>query len=177
MWKATTLKVCPGPAHLRLLSDGTMADADWMMLSDSDLSTEVFTTGVLSDALGRPIKVTDAGGNKTYHTYGKDGALKTVKVGSDTYVQDIRHNAKGQREAIWYGNGTKTGYTYDALSQRLRRLLTVNVDSGSTHCNEVLQDLNYFYDAVGNITTIRDDAQQTIFYHNSLVSPRSVLYL
>ena len=47
----------------------------------------------------------------------------------------------------------------------------VNVDSGSAHYNEVAQDLNYYYDAAGNITTIRDDSQQTLFYNNSVVSP------
>ena len=164
-------KGAPVTSYLQLLTDGTMADADWNTLTGGDLSGEVFTTTVLSDALGRPVRATDAGGNVTEHTYGKDGALKTVVVNGKTYVQDIRHNAKGQREAIWYGNGTKTGYTYDEQSQRLRRLLTVNVNGASAHYNEVAQDLNYFYDAVGNITTIRDDAQQAIFYNNSLVSP------
>ena len=31
---------------------------------------------------------------------------------------------KGQREAIWYGNGTKTKYEYNPKNYRLTRLLT-----------------------------------------------------
>ncbi len=34
-----------------------------------------------------------------------------------------------------------------------------------------LQDLRYTYDPVGNITEIRDEAQQTIFFDNAVVSP------
>jgi RHS repeat-associated protein len=35
----------------------------------------------------------------------------------------------------------------------------------------VLQNLSYTYDPVGNITEIRDDAQQTIFFNNAIVLP------
>ncbi len=45
-------------------------------------------------------------------------------------------------------------------------MLTVNLAT-----NAVVQDLNYWYDPVGNITRISDDAQQTLFYANQLVSP------
>ena len=36
-----------------------------------------------------------------------------------------------------------------------------------------LQALSYTYDPVGNITTIEDDAQQTLFVGNSIVKPRT----
>src|SRR5678816_1605371 len=35
------------------------------------------------------------------------------------------------------------------------------------------RDLNYTFDPVANITTIRDDAQQTIFFNNASVQPSS----
>src|SRR5262245_66399608 len=34
-----------------------------------------------------------------------------------------------------------------------------------------VQNLHYTFDAVGNITHIRDDAQQTIFFRNKRVEP------
>jgi hypothetical protein len=37
--------------------------------------------------------------------------------------------------------------------------------------NEKLQDLSYFYDPVGNIISIHDDAQQTIFFSGQVVNP------
>jgi RHS repeat-associated protein len=169
-------KGMPRRSFMRLLINAQTADADWSVLTGSALtSDETFFTEVVVDALGRPRsmdsgRITTTSGtehNITTNTYGKDGALKTVDVtGAGNYVQDIRHNAKGQREAIWYGNGTKTGYSYDPLTQRLTRLLTVRLAD-----NKKLQDLNYVYDPVGNITSIRDDAQETVWFNNLGVAP------
>jgi len=153
----------------QLLEDATITDADWG--ASPVLSTEIFTSSSLYDALSRPIQSAYPGDNIQAFTYDKGGLLKTVELNSNEYVSDIHYNSKGQREAIWYGNGTKTGYTYDEFTFRLRRLLTVNVDDLSPHYNEVLQDLHYWYDPVGNITMIKDDAQQTLFFNNSVVAP------
>ncbi|WP_160370485.1 RHS repeat domain-containing protein [Sphingobacterium humi] len=160
----------PLETQQQLLDDATLTDADWSGTPPA-LSTEVFTSSLTYDALNRPITTTDAGGNVQAYTYDKGGLLKSVELNSTIYVQDIHYDAKGQRQAIWYGNGTKTSYTYDPDTFRLRRLLTVNVDSLSPHYNEVLQDLHYWYDPVGNITRIQDDAQQTLFFNNSVVAP------
>ncbi|MBX9449846.1 MAG: RHS repeat-associated core domain-containing protein [Taibaiella sp.] len=89
-----------------------------------------------------------------------------MKLNSGVYISDLHYDAKGQRMAIWYGNGTKTGYTYDPLTFRLRRLLTTGT-SGTV----IYQDLHYWYDASGNITEIQDDAQQTLYFNNSVVAP------
>lgn len=177
--EAYDFKGQPVASYMQLLADATMADADWNSLSDpGDLvSDELFITEVAGDALGRPLQMntgrrfsgsTPKEDNFTYHSYGKDGALKTVNVGNTNYVQDIHHNAKGQREAMWYGNGTKTSYTYDVKSQRLIRLLTVNLNT-----NDALQDLSYTYDVAGNISAILDKAQETVFFRNTIIAPQS----
>src|SRR5690554_1536659 len=154
----------PLETQQQLLEDATISDADWS--SNPVLSVEVFTSAITYDALNRPITQTDLGGNVQAFTYDKDGLLKSIKLNNENYVNDIHYDAKGQRKAIWYGNGTKTSYTYDAFTFRLRRLLTVNLNT-----NDILQDLNYWFDPVGNITEIQDDAQQTLFFNNSVVSP------
>ena len=38
-------------------------------------------------------------------------------------------------------------------------------------CRHRLQDLFHTYDPAGNITAIRDDAQQTIYFRNARVEP------
>lgn len=159
----------PIAIYQQLPDDKTLTDADWNNSSPA-LSAEIFITTSQTDALERPVQSTDPGNNITELVYERSGALKIVRLNSNTYVQDIHYNAKGQRHAIWYGNGTKTGYTYDPETYRLQRLLTVNADTGSPHYNEQLQDLNYYYDPVGNITRIRDKAQQTIYFDNTIVS-------
>ncbi len=156
----------PLSTQLQLLADPELTDADWTAGAEPDLSPEVFSSAVTYDALNRPVTTTDPGGNIQAYTYDKGGMLKAVMLNSVSYVNDIHYDAKGQRQAIWYGNSTKTSYTYDPETFRLRRLLTVNLNN-----NDILQDLHYWYDPVGNITTIEDDAQQTLFFNNSVVAP------
>jgi RHS repeat-associated protein len=81
-------------------------------------------------------------------------------------VTNIDYNAKGQRELIEYGNGARTTYDYDPETFRLTHLKTTR-----TSDQAVLQDLSYTYDPAGNITHIRDDAQQTIYFKNKRVEP------
>lgn len=159
-----------------LVADRTLTDADWSGAGPG-LSAETFTIATVTDALNRPVRTTDPGGNITELVYERSGALKLVRLNGSNYVNDIHYDSNGQRSAIWYGNGTKTGYTYDPKTYKLTRLLTVNVDTTSSHYNEQLQDLNYYYDPAGNITRIRDKAQQTIFFNNTVVSPtQSFIY-
>src|SRR5690606_29311904 len=54
----------------------------------------------------------------------------------------------------------------DPLTFRLKRLRTLR---GA----EPLQDLRYTYDPAGNITRIRDDAQQTLYFDNAVVEPHN----
>jgi len=96
-------------------------------------------------------------------------------------VTNIDYNARGQRELIEYGNRTTTFYNYDPLTFRLVQLLTLrNAVAFSDDCPQPppagwpgcqVQNLHYTYDPVGNITHIRDDAQQTIYFRNKRVEP------
>ncbi|MFZ0159494.1 MAG: RHS repeat-associated core domain-containing protein [Kineosporiaceae bacterium] len=92
------------------------------------------------------------------------GALLDPATASLHAVTGLVHDAKGQRQRISYGNGTFTEYAYDRFTFRLERLTT-------RRGSEALQDLNYAHDPVGNITTIRDDAQPTLFFRNTVVAP------
>jgi RHS repeat-associated protein len=82
------------------------------------------------------------------------------------YVKDIKHNAKGQRTAIYYGNDSMTRYCYHAVTQRLTHLITTAKKGTVIH-----QNLKYYYDPVGNITCITDHTQQTVYFNNTQISP------
>lgn len=96
-------------------------------------------------------------------------------------VTDIDYDAKGQRKLIDYGNGVRTTYEYDPLTFRLVHLLTQRdaigfpddcpnpSPAGWPGCQ--VQNLHYTYDPAGNITHIRDDAQQTVYFRNRRVEP------
>jgi RHS repeat-associated protein len=95
------------------------------------------------------------------------------------FVTNINYDAKGQRTRIDYGNGASTLYDYDPLTFRLTHLLTRRdpvafpddcpqpSPSGWPGCE--VQNLHYTYDPAGNITHIRDEAQQTIYFKNKRV--------
>jgi len=76
------------------------------------------------------------------------------------------YNAHGQRKYITYANGAHTTYHYDEKTFRLTRLITTR-NTGA----DILQDLIYVYDAVGNIVEMTDDAQETIYFNNTQVTP------
>ena len=146
-----------------------------------------FTSRTTYDALNRPITVTSPDGSVYHPTFNEANLLDKVQVNlrgstaATSFVTNIDYNAKGQRSLIDYGNGVRTTYTYDPLTFRLVHLLTRRdpvvfpgdcpqpPPDGWPGCQ--VQNLYYTFDPAGNITHIRDDAQQTIYFRNKRVEP------
>ncbi|MCZ2095910.1 MAG: toxin [Anaerolineae bacterium] len=143
------------------------------------LDAEVYETRTAYDALNRPVEL------RTPHhaalpasvimpAYNEAGLLETVDVrlrgsGAPTrFVSDVDYDARGSRTQIAYGNGAVTTYSYDPLTLRLTELRTTRPQGGGA---EDLQRLRYTYDPAGNITTVRDDAQQTVYFNGAAVDP------
>lgn len=103
------------------------------------------------------------------------------EAASPVGVDNIDYDAKGQRQRIDYKNGASTVYRYDPLTHRLSQLLTrrKTVDFPDDDPQDIdpawpgkqVQNQHYTYDPVGNITHIRDDAQQAIYFRNQRVEP------
>ena len=135
-------------------------------------SDGTFTSSTSYDALNRPVTVTSPDGSVYRPGFNEANLLDKIHVqlrGAVTatpFVTNIDYNAKGQREFIAYGNGVRTTYEYDPKTFRLARLRT-------RRGAERLQDLFYTYDPVGNITHIRDDAQQTLYFNGQVVEPHN----
>ena len=155
-----------------LLGFGDVADID--LAASALLETEVFTSSVEFDALNRPINSILPDATELQPTFNKANFLESLTANvrgaasTTTFVNNIDYDEKGQRTRIQYGNGTSTAYTYNPETFRLDRLLTTRLSDSAK-----LQDLNYTFDAVGNITELTDDAQQTVFFANTVVSPNS----
>jgi RHS repeat-associated protein len=134
------------------------------------LEVETFMNSTTYDALNRPVTLTTSDNSIIRPAYNEANLLERVEVNlhgaatATTFVNDIDYNARGQREFNEYGNGVKTTYEYDDKTFKLIHLSTVR---GTKR----LQDLFYTYDPVGNITAIRDDAQQTIYFNGEVVRP------
>lgn len=150
------------------------------------LEDEVFAGLMSYDALDRPIQLKTPDNSMIQPKYNEANLLERVDVwlrgSADQYpvtagcldpetadmncITNITYNAKGQRKIIEFGNGVNTQYDYDLYTFRMSSLITQRSSSA-----EILQNLSYTYDPVGNITQIQDDAQQAIFFNNAVVKP------
>jgi RHS repeat-associated protein len=138
------------------------------------LEVEQFSASSKFNAVNKPVELDMPDGSQIFPSYNETNLLKQVNVFINSqnqnipFVQNITYDAKSQREKILYGNNTLTRYTYDEKAYRLKRILTTR-NNGA----DILQDLNYTYDPVANITQIQDAAQQTIFFNNAGVIPEN----
>lgn len=178
----------------RVLTRDYQNDVDWS--APPPLQLEVFTTQSAYDALNRPIRIVApnsnlATANILTPTYNEANLLESVSaqlrgaVAATPFVTNIDYNEKGQRMRIDYANGASTVYKYDPDTFRLIGLVTArNTDPEPfwedkskinlpAFAGDVLQYLTYTFDPVGNITYIKDDAQQTIYFNNRRVEPSS----
>jgi len=148
---------------------------DWTNPSAIQMHQDIFESSGEYDALNRAVKmvVPHTAGMKAsefYPSYNEANFLERIEavIREDTnrtvFVSNINYNEKGQRTEIYYGNNTRTAYTYDKETFRLQRLLTTR-NAGS----DLLQDLNYVFDPVGNITQVTDLAQPDIFFDGEQV--------
>jgi len=128
----------------------------------------------------RKIKLPD--GRDDYAVVADLTTPRTVQgTRSHEAIREIRYNAKGQKEFLKLGNGTLTQYDYDANTFRLRQIRSTRPAdaadfprrrSNLTDLN-IVQQLLYTYDPVGNITEIEDQAYEPVFFKNQLVEPRN----
>ncbi|WP_217639777.1 SpvB/TcaC N-terminal domain-containing protein [Arthrobacter sp. ok909] len=161
------------------------------------LEAETYTSSTTYDALNRPITMTaphaaDTQPSTIRHDYNEAGLLEQVqaRLSGETgggqpvwtqFVNSIDYDARGRRRHIEYGNGASSSYGFDPWTFRLVHTLTRRVadrfpgdcpqpaHAGWPGCQ--IQNLHYTYDPVGNITHIRDDAQQAVFFRNRRVEP------
>jgi len=156
------------------------------------LEPESFASRTVYDALNRPIQLiapcSDQAGPRRHvvqPAYSEANLLQRVDVwldqpaepaglldsaavpSSPVGVSNIDYDAKGQRLRIEYKNGVATQYAYDPQTFRLVHL---NTRRGAAFDDD-LQNLRYTFDSTGNITSIRDDAQQAVYFRNRQVEP------
>lgn len=138
------------------------------------LDSALYLSQTQYDALNRVTQQSAPDGTVTLRSYNDGNQLQQVKSNLSgeqlngqpiwtTFISNIDYDAKAQRALIQYGNDVSTTYAYDANTFRLVQLQTKRT-------GVALQNLNYFYDPVGNITRIRDDAQQTLYFRNQIIN-------
>jgi len=126
-----------------------------------------FTSHQVFSPLGAVLEQIDAGGHRRVSRYGLAGQLKQVELEVKTKVTqvllDVQYNANDQIISQLDGNEVLSQWTYDPADGRLRTRTSQKPDQPR------LQDLEYFYDRVGNITRIEDHAFEPVWFANQRV--------
>ena len=109
------------------------------------------------------------------NTYNEAGKLFSVDVEFEDQIKQqivryIDYDAKDQRNSIQYGNGVLTKYHYENTTLRLKSIISTRIDR--TLITQV-QNLNYWYDPVGNITRTNDDTINDVYSKNQEVKALS----
>jgi len=192
-------KGSPLEVQRRLIADRTASVTDWQTNPDANLEAETFVQITEYDALKRMTRLYNwhrgAGSRVAVYepVYSPRGVLQSEKLtiqatktangfspGPNTRVTnaitEIRYNVKGQKELQRLGNGVVTANTYDPTTFRLLRIKSARPVPAGDACSgalpdpTVLQDLNYTYDPVGNITEIEDLAQKVGFFQGQQIT-------
>jgi RHS repeat-associated protein len=113
----------------------------------------VYTTTTSYNYCGSPIEIVHPNGTKTRYLFDTTGAVngiqrKETTGGYQNIVSVVDYTEFGKPETVSFANGVVTTYTY-ADMQRLADIDTVKDVN-------VIQDLHYDYDPVGNIIAITD---------------------
>ena len=131
------------------------------------LEADIFTSRMVHDAFGRPIREDRPDGSRVQAQYTDGGHLGTVSVATlDGQVAETeimaaaRYSVHGQREFARLGNGVELSRTYDADTLLVRRIEARRPAAGARV--RLLQDLRYTYDPVGNITGCQDLAHDPV---------------
>ena len=176
--------------HRSLVQDAGASVVDWQGNLGAPIANETFVHLTEYDALSRMTRL------ENWHplgraaavylpVYNERGALKretfSLRGVVTAAIEEIRYNAKGQKEYLKLGNGTLTQYDYDEKTFRLQQLRTTRPTDASGFPQRrsnlqdagVVQQLLYTYDSSGNITEIEDQAYKPVFFANAIAEPKS----
>jgi RHS repeat-associated protein len=123
-------------------------------LNDAIGAKKTYTTSFTYEAFGRMRTVTYPDGEVVTNDYDRGGLLKSVKgvkAGVPyTYVDRLEYDHFLDQRLLLVGNKVQTLHEYDAATRRLVHQVA------NTPVREI-QDFNFGYDKVGNLTKVAND--------------------
>ncbi|AOK29745.1 MULTISPECIES: cytotoxic necrotizing factor Rho-activating domain-containing protein [Burkholderia] len=175
IWSGFRLTGEPVAETRQLLVDAE-GEGDWTGHDESawaeKLDPTLYTTGWSHDATGVWCMQGDAKGNSQARAFDVAGRLLSSNLtfadgNARPVLSAIDYSAAGQVLSETAGNGVVSTYGYEPETQRLMRL---TVARPAVPCRAaILQDLHYTYDPVGNVLSVRDDAQATTYWRNQKI--------
>ena len=141
---------------------------------------EPYLTQFIYNANSVPISILYPDGSVTGYRYNHGGLLKSVSMNPSgqtqrSLVTDIRYYANMEKEQVVYGNGVTSRYDYEQSTQRLQRIITTRKGSNRAAAGDsnIVQQIRYTYDPVGNVTNVYDDSAEKVFNDNQAVLPET----
>jgi RHS repeat-associated protein len=164
----------------RKLAENFKETLDWSL--GVTLQNKSYTSSTVFDALDRELDQVLDDRSIIRRIYGDNARLDKILVnirgeqGPDpsswsSFVTSVDHNARNQEIRVEYANGSFSLHKYDSVSFRLQQMQTLRAPQRPGGFQTELQNLSYTYDPIGNITHIRDDAQQSVFFRGRRVDP------
>ena len=156
-------------------------EADWAGEDEqawqSTLEPERYVTLRTLDATGIQLTQTDARGHQQRQAYDVAGQLRgswlTLQGQAEqAIVASLCYSPSGHKQQAVHGNGVITDYGLDPMTQRLTGI-RVQRPGTQISAATTLQDLHYHYDPVGNVQSVRNDAEATRFWRNQKVTAES----
>ena len=132
---------------------GNLAQSLRRIVIPSENNAYMFLTRFTYDSFGRMKSIRYPDGEWVQYAYTTGGLLKSV-IGQKqnrqhVYLQNRRYDEQGRKTFQQNGNGVCTRYTYDAHRQWMNTLQTELPN------DNIIQNIQYEYDNVGNITGIQ----------------------
>lgn len=136
-------------------------------------TTDAHVFGYTYNALDLLLTESKPGETVIYHSYNPLGLptktwLSFKDKTTQRIVDSVEYYPNLQKKFIVYGNNNTSNYTYEETTQRLIRVLSNREGAAAP-----LQDINYTYDPVGNITRSWDYSFKTVFNNNQKIDPLS----
>ena len=156
-------------------NDDYKNEANWNAIDatakEQRLEPEVFQSKASVDAIGRPVNQILPDQSVIAWKYGMMGnciesSIDVQGAGNpQIIVAGSTLNANGQLTKINYGSGAQTLKNYDPLTLEIAGIKTQTSKESS------LQDLSYWHDPTGLITTMQNNLAEVVFNDNAQVDP------
>lgn len=148
---------------------------------------EAFVSIQQIDAIGKLLEETLPDNTTLRPTYNTMGLIESLSVDlqssgtPETIIQHIDYDVHNAPVQVQYGNGVTARMTYEETTQRLvhyfsyrmPKQLVGDAVAEKDRPREILQDIHYTYDPVGNIVQKIDRSFKTVFNNNQSVAPLS----
>jgi RHS repeat-associated protein len=109
------------------------------------------TSSTIYDIQGNPLQVNYSTGDSITYSYNNRGLVENVTSSREGLIASLEYSPHGAVSNVDYGNGASSQYTYEpSHAYRLAEHTTLGSEG------TLLQDYEYTYDNIGNITGINN---------------------